>query len=62
VVFAPVINITGRPVPWLKEAQTLHDQSIGTDEELEFRKKYYVFDEKVEESDFLELNVRINLI
>lgn len=47
----------GRLVPWLKESQTLHEQGIGTDEELELRKKYYVFDEKVTENDFLEMNL-----
>lgn len=50
-------HVVGRLVPWLKESQTLHEQGIGTDEELELRKKYYVFDEKVTENDFLEMNV-----
>lgn len=46
-----------KPMPWLKETQCLHEQGVGGDEELEYRKKYFFGDDQVEKEDTFTLHV-----
>lgn len=50
-------EVAPKLMPWLNENKCLHDEGVTQDEELEYRKKYFVNDNEVEQSDPFALHV-----
>lgn len=50
-------EVAPKLMPWLNENKCLHDEGVTQDEELEYRKKYFVNDNEVEQSDPFALHL-----
>jgi hypothetical protein len=46
-------------IPWLLENKCLHEQNVSHDEELEYRKKYFYYDDEIDKNDLFTLQVNL---